>query len=240
MTSTLDNILDAHGGLDYWRSLSSIDLEMSARGFLFRAKHVPLQRHVRLSISTRKPDVTLHDYPTAGQRTVLHGAQRVEILDASGEVLQTRGDPRSAFTHWRRTLHWDALDFAYFCGYAMWNYTNLPFLLAEPGFTLEPLPAAAGMTRLQVHFPPELPTHSPTQELLFDQSGRLSRHDYTAEVVGSWARAAHLCQKYRRFGGLWLPTRRRVYPAGPFARPLPVPTLVAIDIHDAQPHPAAG
>jgi len=235
MTSTLDDILDAHGGLDYWRSLSSIDIEMSAQGFLFRAKHVAPQRHVRLTINTRTPQVTLHDYPAAGQRAVLHGAQRVEILDASGAVLQTRADPRAAFTHRRRSLYWDALDFAYFSGYAMWNYTNLPFLLTEPGFTFDTLPAPAGMTRLKVTFPPELPTHSPTQQLLFDHSGRLTRHDYTAEVVGSWAKAAHLCQDYRQFGGLLLPTRRRVYPAGPFTRPLPVPTLVAIDIHDALP-----
>ena len=210
---------------------------MSARGFLFRAKHVRPQRHVRLTISTRTPMVTLHDYPVPGQRAVLHGGQRLEILDAAGAVLATRADPRSAFRHWRRSLYWDALDFAYFSGYAMWNYTNLPFLLTEPGFTLESLPAPAGMTQLKVDFPPDLPTHSPTQELLFDSSGRLTRHDYTAQVVGSWAKAAHLCQDYRQFSGLWLPTRRRVYPAGPFTAPLPVPTLVAIDIHDAQPQP---
>ena len=238
MTYTLDGILDAHGGVDYWRSLSAIDLEMSAHGFLFRAKHVAPQRHVRLTISTRTPQTVLHDYPAPGQRTVLHGAQRVEVQDAAGAVLQTRANPRAAFSHWRRSLSWDALDFAYFSGYAMWNYTNLPFLLTEPGFTVESLPAPGGMTRLKVAFPPGVPTHSPTQELLFDQSGRLTRHDYTAEVVGSWAKAAHLCQDYRQFGGLLMPTRRRVYPAGPFSRPLPFPTLVAIDIHNAQPRPA--
>lgn len=237
MTGALDSILDAHGGLDYWRSLSSIDLEMSAHGFLFRAKHVAPQRHVRLTIRTRTPEAILHDYPAAGQRTVLHGTQRVEILDAAGGVVATRDNPRGAFSHRRRSLYWDALDFAYFSGYAMWNYTNLPFLLTEPGFTVESLPAPGGMTRLKVSFPPELPTHSPTQELQFDHSGRLTRHDYTAEVVGSWAKAAHLCRDYRQFGGLWLPTRRRVYPAGPFTRPLPFPTLVAIDIHDATTHP---
>jgi hypothetical protein len=35
-----------------------------------------------------------------------------------------------------------------------------------------------------------------------------------------------------------MPTTRRVYPKGPFNRPLPFPTLVAIDVHDAQPRPA--
>ena len=84
-------------------------------------------------------------------------------------------------------------------------------------------------------YPDTIPTHSATQELYFDQSGRLLRHDYTADVVGSWAKAAHLCRDYRQFGGLWVPTTRRVYPRGPGNRPLPLPTLVAVDIHDVQP-----
>ena len=238
MVTGLDRILDAHGGLSYWNSLQSVDLEMSAHGFLFAAKHVPRQHHVHLTISTRKPEVVLHDYPASGQSAVLHGTQRVEIRDSSGSVLQTRANPRSAFAFGRRSLYWDALDFAYFSGYAMWNYTNLPFLLADPRLTVEAVAGTAGETRLQAHFPPDLPTHSPMQEFRFDASGRLIRHDYTAEVVGSWAKAAHLCQDYRQFGGVWLPTRRRVYPRGPFGRPLPAPTLVAIDIHDAQPRSA--
>lgn len=239
MTAGLNRILDAHGGLDYWNSLAAIDLEMSARGFLFAAKHVPRQHHVHLTISTRKPEVVLHDYPAAGQSTVLRGAQRVEIRDTSGTVLQTRANPRAAFRFGRRSLYWDALDFAYFSGYAMWNYTNLPFLLADPRFSVEASPGAGSVTRLKVGFPPEVPTHCPTQEFYFDVYGRLTRHDYTAEVVGPWARAAHLCENYRQFGGLWLPTRRRVHPIGPLGRPLPLPTLVAIDIHDAHPRSAS-
>jgi hypothetical protein len=74
--------------------------------------------------------------------------------------------------------------------------------------------------------------------MYFDRTGLLHRHDYTAEVVGSWAGAIHLCDDYRQFGGLRMPTTRRVYPKGPFNRPLPFPTLVAIDVHDAQPRPA--
>lgn len=238
MAVDLEHILDAHGGLDRWHSLTAIELEISAYGFLFAAKRVPRQRHVRFTISTRTPDVVIHDYPAPGQSAVLRGNDRVEIRDAGGAVLKARDNPRDAFTLGRHSLYWDALDFAYFSGYAMWNYTNLPFLLANPGFAVEALPADDSATRLKVGFPPELPTHSPTQEFRFDESGRLTRHDYTAEVVGSWARAAHLCHDYRQFGGLWLPTRRRVYPRGPLGRPLPLPTLVAIDVHDVQPRSA--
>jgi len=234
MTEALGRIFDAHGGLDYWRSLSSIDVEISAWGFLFTAKRITPQRHARLTISTREPHVVLHDYPSHGQSAVLQGGWRVEISNDDGSVVEGRDNPRQAFRS-GRLFRWDAIDFAYFCGYAMWNYMNLPFLLAHPGVTVTQSDWQTTGTRLQVSYPDTIPTHSATQELYFDESGRLSRHDYTAEVVGSWAKAAHLCRDYRQFGGLWVPTTRRVYPRGPVNRPLPMPTLVAVDIHDVQP-----
>ena len=237
MSDNLNTIFDAHGGLDFWRSLSAIDVEMSASGFLFTAKRVPVQHHARLTINTRNPETTLWNYPAPGQQTTLHGTDRIEITDSDGTVLQTRTDPRSAFAHAKPWTSWDAVDFAYFCGYAMWNYLTLPFLLVQPGVTVDTAAdtTAHGLTRLKVGYPATLPTHSPTQQLYVDSSGRLHRHDYTAEVVGGWAKAVHLCEDYRQFGGLSMPTQRRVYPKGPFNRPLPLPTLVAIDIHDAQP-----
>ena len=207
----LDRILDAHGGLEYWRTLSAIELDMSAWGFLFTAKGVPVQRHTRMVISTREPRVVIHDYPAPGQRAVFDGSP----------------EPRAAFPKWR----WNAADFAYFSSYAMWNYLNLPFLLLHPGVEIQERPP-----RLTATFPPDIPTHCRQQELTFGADGRLVRHDYTAEVVGGWAKAAHLASNYRQFGGLWLPTKRRVHPRGPGGRPIKAVTLVAVDIHDARPY----
>lgn len=233
MTDPLDAILDAHGGMHHWRTISSIDVEMSVRGLLFRAKRIRPLRHARLTVGTRDPHAVLHDFPDPGREAVLHGTNLVEIRDPSGRVLESRTDPREAFSDRRRLRYWDALDFTYFCGYAMWCYLTLPFLLRHPGVRVRECGNGEG-THLTVTFPDDIPTHSPTQELYFDGAGRLVRHDYTAEVVGSWARAVHLCGDYRRFGELWLPTTRRVYPKGLFNRALPAPTLVAIDIHDAR------
>lgn len=56
-------------------------------------------------------------------------------------------------------------------------------------------------------------------------------------VVGGWARAAHLCDEYRDFGGFKAPTRRRVRPLLFGDRPLPGPTLVEIEIHGILPSP---
>lgn len=234
----LNRILDAHGGLKYWQSLAAVSVEMSAWGFLFVAKRVRPLRHAVIVVDTTDPRVVMKDFPTPGCTTTLLGTHRVETRDASGTVLRYRDNPRQAFGLGRRSLYWDDLDFAYFSGYAMWCYLTLPFLLLRRGVNIVDCEQAAdGSAILTAEFADYLPTHSPTQKFYFDPAGRLVRHDYTAEVVGSWAKAAHLCEDYRPFGELWLPTRRRVYPRGPSGRPLPQPLLVGIDIHDARPVP---
>jgi hypothetical protein len=63
-----------------------------------------------------------------------------------------------------------------------------------------------------------------------DGEGRLRRHDYTAEVIGSYARAAHYSEDHRWVDGLLVPHRRRVYPRRRDGRPLGFPTLIWIDI----------
>jgi hypothetical protein len=68
------------------------------------------------------------------------------------------------------------------------------------------------------------------QTFYVDSSGLIRRHDYTAEVVGGWARAAHYLSEHRQVDGLTFPTRRRVRPIGARNRALPGPTLVWIEL----------
>ncbi len=63
----------------------------------------------------------------------------------------------------------------------------------------------------------------------------MQRLDYVAEVVGAWAHAAHFCEAYKDFNGIKAPTRRRVRPILVADKPMPGPTLVALDIHHIQP-----
>jgi hypothetical protein len=229
----LKDILDAHGGEAYWRSIRSIELEVSIRGFLFTAKRIPKMDHVRMTVDTTRPAVVIHDYPAAGESTHFLGEARVEIRDAAGRISLARDDPRYHFNQLRQFFYWDDLDFAYFSGYAMWNYLTMPFLSRFPGVEAERAAHSGleGDARYEVRFPPNFPTHARHQVFYFDDEHRLYRHDYTAEVVGAWARAAHFCGEYRRFGGLVLPTIRRVYPKLFCNQPFKAITLVAIDIH---------
>lgn len=234
----VNEAVEAHGGMAYWNSLLALDIEMSAKGFLFTAKQRPILQRVRMRASTREPRFSFFDFPNPGQTAELIGTREVRILDSAGRVVSRRENPRAAFRGLRRLFKWDDLDFTYFGGYANWNYLTAPFLLSRPGVVVEALPPLQGdmaaITRLMVTFPEDIPTHSRQQIFYFDDQRMLKRLDYTAEPVGGWAHAAHFCEDYRTFGRLKVPTRRWALPL-PFGHtPLPGPRLVDLEIHDVR------
>jgi len=230
-----DAIADA-GGAELWQRLSGIEATLSAEGFLFTTKRVQPLRRVQVIASTGDARFTFFDWPRPGRRGEWLGEEEVRIVAADGAVLARRTHPRTAFVGLRRELWWDDLDFLYFAGYATWNYLTTPFLFLRPGFKFGVASVARdGVRSVPVTFPADVPTHSRDQVFHFAPTGELLRLDYTAEVVGAWARAAHLCTGHRDFHGLRAPVTRRVRPLFHLANPLPFPTLVAIDVHDLRP-----
>ena len=237
--AVLDRAIAVHGGEAFWRGLSGVEARLSAAGFLFTTKGRPPLSHMRMRASATEPRFTFFDYPRPGWRGEWIGDAEVRILDAEGHVVSRRERPRQAFRGLRRQFRWDELDFLYFGGYATWNYLVTPFVFLRPGFEFERLPPIEGpqgkVERIAAIFPPDIPTHSRRQVFYFDEQGLLTRLDYTAEVVGGWAHAAHLCENYRDFGGLKAATKRRVWPTLFGDRPMPFPNLVALDIDEIRP-----
>jgi hypothetical protein len=206
MSGLLDEVLTAHGGLERWRAVTALTAHGRFGGLL--RSRFPGNRMANVRIETR-----------------------------DGELIDARRNARAAFdglSGVRRNLRWDALDAAYFAGYAWWNYLSTPMLLTREGVTVaegETWPEAGEQwRRLEVKFPPDMHTHSQRQTFYVDAAGLIRRHDYVAEPIGRWARAAHYCDDHRQFGGLAFPTRRRVRPRGTGGRSLPKPILVALDI----------
>ena len=238
----LEHAISAHGA-DALDAASEIRVDMSVTGWAFamRFKRGALA-HVQGSVIPGAPHSALSPYPRSGMRGVFdHDSVRIERDD--GTVVEQRADARHAIKGLRRNLWWDDLDLLYFAGYALWNYMTTPYLLQRPGFELEEREPweenGERWRRLHVRFPAEIPTHSREQDFYFDAEGKLRRLDYTAEVFGSWAKAAHYCHEHRRFDGLLVPTRRRVVPRKRNGRPRPGPTLVSIEIHDVALAPAS-
>jgi hypothetical protein len=238
----LDEVLEAHGGLERWSEVRRISARVRAGGLLPRTR-MPGNRlaDVEATVELARPRTVLDPFPGPGRRGVFEGAgSRIETAD--GEAVESRDDARPLFSGrsgLRRNLRWDALDSVYFAGYALWNYLTTPHLLTRDGVeVVEGESRAEGgerWRRLEVRFPPGLPTHSREQAFLVDGRGLVRRHDYTAEVVGGFAKAAHYCDEHREFGGLVFPTRRRVVPRGPRGGGLRGPVLVSLEIGEVRP-----
>ena len=60
----------------------------------------------------------------------------------------------------------------------------------------------------------------------------LIRHDYTADVIGTWAKAAHIVLEHGVSDGVAFSKRRRVTPRGSDGAPKGGPLLIGIDIDE--------
>ncbi len=234
----VEQAIAAHGGLDLWESAGEVSVQVSSGGLAFASK---LQgravRDVEARVAVRGQHVIFTPYPEPGQRGVLGEDGGVRIETDEGELVEARDHARSAFGDLRHKLWWDRLDILYFATYAIWTYVSTPFVFAREGYQvveLDPwLEGAEPWRRLAVTFPDHIHTHSREQVFYIDRDGLIRRHDYTAEPIGGWARAAHFCTDHRSFEGLVVPTRRRVYPRKANNRPRAGPLLVWIEVPQA-------
>lgn len=211
---------------------------MASGGFALASKlKAGRVRSFEARLATSEPRTVISDYTGPGRRGVFT-PEGVRIESGSGETLSERSNPREAFRSFRHNLWWDDLDLLYFVGYALWGYMAAPFVFARPGFEVREAGTwdedGERWSRLEVTFPPEVPNHSRQQTFYFDEAGLLRRLDYTAEVFGSWAKAAHYCWEHREIAGLVVPTRRKVLPRKRNGRPRPRPTLIWIEIEHVE------
>jgi hypothetical protein len=234
----LELALRAAGGRELLDQAHEISVTLYGSGTAIRSKRfgwIPGEIEVRCSTNVQR--TIIYPFPKEGQRGVFSGSEvRIESAE-DGTVLSSRTDPRSKFPGGRRFLWWDDLDFLYFSGYAMWGYLIAPYSFLWKGveaWEVEPWQQGGEIwRRLEVTFPADSHVHCRRQIYYFDAEGRQRRNDYTAEVFGSFARSAHMCDEHKTFDGLTLPTRRRVYGRRRNNRLRPRPTLVSMDIHRA-------
>jgi hypothetical protein len=235
----VDKAIEAHGGLERFQAVNEVVVNLRVGGFAFvmRFQRGALAA-LEARVNTKQQEARFSPYPEPGRQGVYErGAVRIESDD--GETIARRENPRAAFRGLRHNIWWDDLDLLYFAGYALWNYVSAPFMFKRPGFDLEELePWQEGgeqWSRLHVVFPEDIDTHSREQDFYFDERGLLRRLDYTAEVFGNWAKAAHYCWEHRPFDGLVVPTRRKVTPRKRNNRPRSRPVLVWLEIDDVTP-----
>lgn len=229
LNQTARKAVDAYGGIELWKNTRTIEADVSVKGLAFTLKRRPFFNHCRIKMEIHQPFSVLT--PIGKNRSIsgILDHDTVRLENEQGDIIEERKNARTFFPYGRRLFYWDDLDMAYFANYAFWNYFTLPALLMNDAVSWQEI--SPGL--LQASFPNSIPTHCHTQYFRFDpDSGLLCQHDYTADIISGFARASHVIIQHNRLNGLQVASRRKVTPRGLFGKPMPLPVLIDIQVHD--------
>jgi hypothetical protein len=225
----LDLAVAAHGGLDRWREVREIDLDLSIGGAIWFVKGCPnVLNDISMRVSTGEQKVTTTYHDRDLRATFTPSLVTLE----SAEGISRHEDPASAFDD---DGPWNDVHVTYFSGEALWTYLNTPFIYTRDDFETEEIDPVdvdgERWRRLKVTFPPAVATHTREQISCFGPDGLLRRHDYTVDILGG-ATGLNFAAGYREAGGILFATSRRVYAYEGDYRLVPEPLLVSIDIRN--------
>jgi hypothetical protein len=236
MNDLLSLAIKAHGGLDRWNTVTSVEITASITGAIWHVKSKPdVLKSVVMTADTRSERLTTV-FPGQDKRSSFE-PNRVVIERADGTPVEARDDPEASFAGQELDTPWDDIHVAYFSGEALWTYLNTPFLYARDDFATEEIAPveADGETwrRLEVTFPDTVKSHTRKQIFCFGTDGLLRRHDYTVDILGGGT-GLNYATNYLDVEGIIFPTTRRIYAyTGDYQR-VPEPVLVAVDITEVK------
>jgi len=254
----LSEVVEAHGGAARWAKAETVSAHVQARGLLptWKFPGRPLEDYqYHQTVDVHGLHNVMQGFPTPELTCVFtHDEVRVE---SDGELIERRTQARRGFGGlgaFRRVRGWDAIDSAYFVGYAMSNYMSHPYRLTQPGFHVRRGEDWRGdnetWRRLEVEYPPGFDSHCHTETFYIDERGLIRRHDYLPDVFTEARllarllpiplKAAHFTCRHREVDGLTFPTFRRVMLAVTGHRPIPGLTMICAQLSDISVSFAAG
>jgi len=228
LSETAEKALAYYGGAELWKNSKYIEAIVSVTGLAFTLKRRPFFDHASLVMEIAKPFSKLTPIGRDKHITGVLDGDRVRLEDSAGKIIAQRENARSYFPFGRRLFYWDDLDMAYFANYAFWNYFTFPNLLMNESIAWTE--KAKGI--LQARFPDSIPTHNQIQTFLIDMpSGRLSRHNYTADIISKLATVANVPTAHAEIDGLKYVSSRLVTPCKKDGSPLKRPVMIDIKLH---------
>src|ERR1700694_2304163 len=137
MSELRDLVIDAHGGIERWNKVKAIEGDMSITGALWARKGWPDALKIVHVIADAKDQwISYQPFISESMRSSCVPDRSV-IETHDGKPIKDRKNPRASFDGHTLDTPWDDFNLAYFCGSAMWNYLNTPFIFALPGFKTE-------------------------------------------------------------------------------------------------------
>ena len=232
MNDLLEMAVAAHGGLERWNTVKTIDVQLSITGAVWYVKGRPnVLQNIAMQVHTDEERVST-TFADKDMHTTFE-PDRVLIEKKDGTCIETRDEPERSFKNQPPGAPWDDVQVAYFSGEALWTYLNTPFLYTRPGFVTEEIgPIEVGgekWRRLKVIFPDSVKSHTREQISCFGPDGLLRRHDYTVDILDG-ATGLNFATDYVDAGGIMIARRRRVYAYEGDYQIVKDPVLVAIDM----------
>ena len=231
----LDDVFEAHGGLDRWRGLRRFTVYFSIQGQLLAGKSE--RRALKELVAqgcTRAPSLRLTGFPDV-ETCVAYRPDRVISETLGGTLLTSRDDPLHAFPQPFDGALWDDLHVACFCGHLIWHCLTAPFLLAEADVKTEELSSWAerGETWRRLKAVAPAGHGMPARELIlyFDRSGLQRRTDHVA-IDAAGTSVAQYSWAHQAFSGIVVPTLHRNLALLPDGVVVRKPPRLEIEIFD--------
>jgi hypothetical protein len=221
----IDAACASHGGLEAWRKVDSFRgsfRQLAGPIPVFKGLGATFDSPTDFSVYPHQRRTVFHNYPSVGHETTFDGSiEPVRMLvSMPGEERAAQPNYRSRFNGFAKWRRWDPTDAGYFFGYALLTYFSVPFILRD----CEVL--RASKDAVTVRFPSSLESHCQVQTFWFSAQGMITRHDYSADILGKIFTGAHYSANFADVQGVKLArTRRAVARLGRF--PLPFTVLSA-------------
>ena len=213
----LENVIRAHGGIERWQQVESIQLSLNIFGPILITKFKsPWLSNIAACIYTDKPYVSFHNFPEDGM-TSIFDAYNVYIFDDNDQITSEKDFSLKANQRSKPRLQWDHLDLVYFLGLAVWNYSCSPFMLQNNKIECHQgkvMIDADGsrLDALNVTFPSSMPSQSKQQVFYFSDEGLLRRNDYIGKAFSPVSIGSNYYNQYETVEGFAFPTRRTLFP----------------------------
>lgn len=217
MGNLLDSVIEAHGGLARWRSVTDFVTDIDVRGTLCELSGwrgmVP-QSRLLFSLRDQRGVILL---PNDGGR-IMTDPDRISLFDSHGVELASQLRPRHTLLLKGVGAEWDVLQTAHFMATVIRQIAAGPFLYSMPGFSTEELsPWIEGnevWRALKVSYPPDLEVPFRSQVAYYGKDGLLRRIRSNSEVQGGLNLVEDVTA-YDQSNGILVASSREVFSCEP-------------------------
>jgi hypothetical protein len=233
MSTLLDEVIAAHGGIDQWNKFDHIKAHLKVAGHIWEIKgKAGLLSDGVFEANTHKQ--------VSGYRSLLPpylisawSPPRLTLKKGDNGREEVLLNPRRSFDGEKLETQWNDLQPHYFSNYAWWTYFTAPFNFTLPGYTTRQLDPwqQDGETwrRLEVSFPDYIETHNSIQVFFYGPDGLLRRHDYAPDILQSVPSSQYVSD-FKTVMGLKIPFTRRIYLRNADGSFNLDPVMVSIDV----------